>query len=197
MLFFKSHEKNIFFPISLCDQLDIVRFSYLCFFSVFSLFSCSLFNILNSASTPPISKTALVQATKSPVLAKFSGDFHFPFSWSLRNIWLLIFLSLKPPLAYGAPTPPGSLLTSLLLLHPSHALCFLLVLAVALPQDFPWILSSWQTSPEVISCLPRPSIPSICSTLTMDLQPIPITELQDQTFKFLSSIPFCVSYEYI
>lgn len=167
-----------------------VRFTWVFFFSVFrNSFFFLLIHFQHSVL--PISKTALIQATSSPLTANFDRHFHFSYLISSEHLTLDLFLLQTFSCLWRAHF--SSLSFRLCVTFP-YTPCFLLVLKSCSSS---WPVMDPLSLPALECDLMLPTaFNAICMfNPTVDLQPIPITEFQNHTFKFLSSISFWMFHE--
>lgn len=162
----------------------IVRVTY--FVSFQSLGISSFFLLTFNTQFCQSAKLLLFRPSIAPSLLN-STDTFTSLTWSLMNIWLLISSSFKASLACGEPTslcPPFTFVS-----HFPIPPAFSWSWKVVVPQDLSWILLSLPAL-DFDLMLPTAFNTIYVFNPTVDLQPIPITEFQNHTFKSLSSISF-------
>lgn len=166
-----------------------VRFTWVFFFQSLGI-AFSFFSFTFNTQFCQSAKLLLFRPPAAPSLLTLTDTF-ISLTWSLVNIWLLISSSFKPSLACGEPTSLRSPLASVTF---PYTPCFLLVLKSCSSS---WPVMDPLSLPALECDLMLPTaFNAICMfNPTVDLQPIPITEFQNHTFKFLSSISFWMFHE--
>lgn len=137
-----------------------VRFTWVFFFFQSLGIAFSFFSFTFNTQFCQSVKLLLFRPPAAPSLLTLTDTF-ISLTWSLVNIWLLISSSFKPSLACGEPTSLRSPFASVS--HFPIPPAFSWSWKVVVPHDLSWILCHCQPW-SVISCFPRPSMLSVCST---------------------------------